>query len=112
MKQNLSVIAAFILAFTGLIGYSAKAQDGNPPYNEEKEIKELNSHPELNLNDDKTLIIETEQAKPSNHTPAKDVITGNKSKPKVNNAKEEKDALSFNFLYYIIEKFKYSDIVD
>lgn len=111
MKQNLSVIAAFFLALTGLVGYSANAQDGNPPYNEEKEVKELNSHPELNLNDDKTLIIETEQTKPSNQAPTKELVTGNKTKSKIS-PKEEKDALSFNFLYYIIEKFKYSDIVD
>jgi hypothetical protein len=82
--------------------------------NDEKEIKEeLSSHPELNLNEDKTLIAEPEQKLMLNHPAPKETTSSSKTKPKTNPEKDEdEDALSFNFLYYIIQKFKYSDIVD
>lgn len=35
-----------------------------------------------------------------------------KSPKEAEKAKKEEDPLSFNFLYYIIEKFKFSDIVE
>ena len=81
------------------------------------------NHSELNLNDDKTLLFEHE-SKPKG--PSKDSVmihnkpslittTPAKSKPsehKTADSKEEDDALSFNFLYYIIQKFKISDLID
>lgn len=119
MKQKFSVIAVLILAFAGLLGYSAQAQENREDPAEE--IKELNAtHPELNLEEDKTLISEPDQKGNGQHpavlkeAPAS---TLKSSKTKVDGVKpvaekEEDDALSFNFLYYIIQKFKISDIVD
>jgi hypothetical protein len=87
------------------------------------EIQELSSHQELNLNDDKTLIMDAD-AKPTKVTP---IVRDTPSASQGNNAKKpeqqqkpsgssgdktQEDPLSFNFLYYIIQKFKISDIVD
>jgi hypothetical protein len=106
-----------LIALSGLLVYSVQAQENLPIDPQEKEIKELNNHPELNLDDDKTLLLESEGQKPSSSQPIqKEAVTVNKSaKSKSDKAqpdKEEEDALSFNFLYYIIQKFKISDIVD
>ena len=118
MKQKFSVIAVLILAFAGLLGYSAQAQENREDPTEE--IKELNAtHPELNLEEDKTLISEPDQKVNGQHpavlkeAPAS---TLKSSKTKADGVKpvaekEGDDALSFNFLYYIIQKFKISDIV-
>lgn len=100
-----------------MLVYSAQAQE-NPPAGEptEVDIKELNSHPELNLNEDKTLLLEsTEHQKPHGVVVAREQAVAKPSKAKAEkpaDKEEEEDALSFNFLYYIISKFKYSDIVD
>ncbi len=85
------------------------------------EIQELNSHQELNLNDDKTLIMDVD-AKPSkvNSTVRDNPVTSQpnskkpeaQQKPSNSSEKVQGDPLSFNFLYYIIQKFKISDIVD
>jgi hypothetical protein len=114
MKQNFSPFLIFLFALGILAGFTAHAQEVDPVNNNEKEIKEeLNSHPELNLNEDKTLIIEPEQKSTLNHPASKETTPSSKTKPKTNPEKDEdEDALSFNFLYYIIQKFKYSDIVD
>jgi hypothetical protein len=114
MKQNFSPFLIFLFAFGILAGFTAHAQEVDPVNNDEKEIKEeLSSHPELNLNEDKTLIIEPEQKSTLNHPTSKETAPSSKTKPKTNPEKDEdEDALSFNFLYYIIQKFKYSDIVD
>lgn len=115
MQHKLSHILTITLAFVGLIVYSAQAQEAIQNETQEKEIKELSSHPELNLEDDKTLIYESEQQKPINQPASKESVSPVKSsKPKSDKttAEKEEDALSFNFLYYIFQKFKYSDIVD
>ena len=80
------------------------------------------THRELNLDEDKTLIYDH-----ANHTSTvKDTTiimprlvptqSTKISKPDThkNNRreKEEEDALSFNFLYYMIQKFKLSDLID
>jgi hypothetical protein len=68
----------------------------------------------LNLHEDKTLISEPEQKSAIHHPASKENTPSAKTtRPKSNPEKDEdEDALSFNFLYYIIQKFKYSDIVD
>jgi hypothetical protein len=115
MKQKFSPFLIFLFALGILAGFTAHAQEVDPVNNDEKEIKEeLSSHPELNLNEDKTLIVEPEQKSTLNHPVSKETTPSAKTtKPKSNPEKDEdEDALSFNFLYYIIQKFKYSDIVD
>ena len=114
MQQKFPHILIAIFALSGLLYYSANAQEG-PNETPEKEIKELSSHPELNLDDDKTLILESEQQKPGNHAVIKETSTpvkGSKLKSDKAHTEREEDALSFNFLYYIIGKFKISDILD
>jgi hypothetical protein len=116
MQRKLQPILIATVVLSGLLYYSANAQEG---HNEtpEKEIRELSGHPELNLDDDKTLILESEQQKPGNHPAIKEAgtsikVTSKSKSEKAHNEKGEEDALSFNFLYYIIGKFKISDILD
>ncbi len=95
---------------------NANAQDESQP---SPEVQELNQqHPELNLNDDKTLLMEVD-AKASKTQSTNHEGNANTSKNKSDGAakpssseKTEEDPLSFNFLYFIIQKFKISDIVD
>ena len=82
------------------------------------EVQELNQqHPELNLSDDKTLLMETDVKASKGQTSTRETGQANlKNKPegatKPSSEKTEEDPLSFNFLYFIIQKFKISDIVD
>jgi hypothetical protein len=96
-----------------LLSQNSFAQDGLPPqYFQEP------SNQELNLNDDKALIYEQGESRPAQsvQSPQRDSIIAAPSKPKASKKasvdKKEDDALSFNFLYYIIQKYKISDIVD
>lgn len=117
MNQKFTHLFFTVFAFFAMLVYSAQAQE-NPSAGDptEVEIKELNSHPELNLNEDKTLLLEsTEHQKPHGSAITREPIAVKPLKAKSDKPaekEEEEDALSFNFLYYIISKFKYSDIVD
>ncbi len=117
MNQKFTHLFFTVFAFCAMLVYSAQAQE-NPPAGEptEVDIKELNSHPELNLNEDKTLLLEsTEHQKPHGVAVTREPALAKPTKAKTDKSvekEEEEDALSFNFLYYIISKFKYSDIVD
>jgi hypothetical protein len=118
MQVNLRFSLVLFLA-ASFITVSTNAQDegqSNP------EVQDLNQqHPELNLNDDKTLLVDVD-AKASKTQPVNleggANATANNNKNKSDNAKPsanektEDDPLSFNFLYFIIQKFKISDIVD
>jgi hypothetical protein len=115
MKVKVSYLLASFIAI--LFALSVKAQDELPLL----EIQDP-SHREFNLDEDKTLIYD-----PNSHTnTSRDSI---QSTPRVvpfvplktakpdshrNTAKEkeEADALSFNFIYYIIQKYKMSDLID
>ena len=114
----LSIAFSLSLIFLRLSSLSAQGQDKGLSPNE---LTDPN-HSELNLNDDKTLLFEHE-SKPKG--PSKDSVmirnkpvllttSPAKSKPSERKPvdKEEDDALSFNFLYYIIQKFKISDLID
>jgi hypothetical protein len=113
MKQNFSVFVAFFFAFAGLFGLSAQAQENHPESADEmKELKELTtSHPELKLEEDKTLLLESD-SRPIPSINNKEIIGKTPKGKDAKNEKEEDDALGFNFLYYIIQKFKIGDIVD
>jgi len=114
MKLKISMILFLAI---GLSGLRANAQDESQPV---QEVQDLNQqHPELNLNDDKTLLMDAD-VKPSKNQSAHEAgnavnTSKNKSdgstKPSSND-KAEEDPLSFNFIYFIIQKFKISDIVD
>lgn len=108
LKFSLPILFAAIVTTVAV-----KAQDGAQP---DADVKELNSHPELNLNDDKTLIIDVEGKSPKIQSiPAANTAKKIESPAKSGidkKDKQEDDPLSFNFLYLIIQKFKISDIVD
>ncbi len=102
------------LSFCSLV---ANAQEGNPL---STEIQELSRHRELNLNDDKTLLMDADLRPAKTQSNFRDTNaaavntkpkTENQNKPATTEKKDE-DPLSFNFLYFIIEKFKVSDIVE
>lgn len=116
MNQKFTHLFFTVFAFCAMLVFSARAQEHSPVTDPtEVEIKELSSHPELNLNEDKTLLLESsEHQKPHGAVVTREQALSKPSKAKVDKPaeKEEEDALSFNFLYYIISKFKYSDIVD
>lgn len=117
MKVKFSNIPVFFFGI--LLGSSlpALAQDGAPAPTP-IDPKEINVNPELNANEDKTFVIESnESLKPSGatntakETAAKAVATKPKAEAKAGE-KEETDPMSFNFLYILIQKFKFSDMVD
>ena len=111
-----------ILLIAALPALKAFAQEGSSP-----DVQDLNSHPELNLNDDKTLIMDADakppkiqavvvKEQPQTVAPAQANNTKkqepqNKQQQTVSD-KTDEELLQFNFLYFIIQKFKISDIVD
>lgn len=116
MKSKFFHFLGFSVLF--FFALSTNAQE-NSPGNESDEL--LNAHPELNLREDKSLIYEPSESKNlsggKEQTLPASKVTAPPAKGKTNEpakapAKTEDDALSFNFLYYIIQKFKISDIVE
>lgn len=119
MRAKLIFSLSFFLA-TWLVTNRAVAQEGSQG---NSDVQELNSHPELNLNEDKTLIMDADakqQKTPQANreaSAAANTTTTKKQEPQKSSSnpsgdKTQEDPLSFNFLYFIIQKFKYSDIVD
>jgi len=118
MRSKLFFSLSVLLA-AWLVSTRALAQEGT-------EVQELNSHPELNLSDDKMLIMDGDsrtgkvsQGRDTNASPnatnsanAKKQEQQKPSSSNPTNDKTQEDPLSFNFLYFIIQKFKFSDIVD
>ena len=114
------MLNSLIIAGASLLPFNSFAQDeGLPSY----ELQDVNNQ-ELNYNDeDKTLIFEPD-GKSSKPTPSESLqstsivhskgktLDSSKQASSNANTKEGEDALSFNFLYYIIQKYKGSDIVD
>ena len=106
------------MAGLGLFALPALAQEDSQG---NADIQELNSHQELNLNDDKTLIMDVD-AKPKANSIVRDSPVATQANTKKQDQqqrssspstdKAQEDPLSFNFLYFIIQKFKISDIVD
>jgi hypothetical protein len=84
------------------------------------EVQESNHHSDLNLNEEKTLLMDADMKsnkvqtigrEGNNSTIGSKIKIENQNKPSASE-KTEEDPLSFNFLYFIIQKFKISDIVD
>ena len=116
----LHITTAFFLVAGSLLSLSARAQREGLSPNESQDPY----HFEYNLNDDKPLLTEhdskakvtpkdstTSHSRPVATTPSSSKIKSPEHNKSVTN-KEEDDALSFNFLYYIIQKFKISDLID
>jgi hypothetical protein len=110
-KRSLVLVALLFVA-----SLSLKAQEGNFS---SQELQELKQHSELNLDDDKTLIMEVD-TKPSKSMPSNGKETLNLNQPpkqksestKTTSKDKDEDPLNFNFLYFIIQRFKISDLID
>ena len=111
------IFSLLTLATTGLLALPVAAQEDAQS---NAEIQELNSHQELNLNEDKTLIMDADAKSPKTSQATRDSSPAQinvkkqetQQKPSSSSADKADDPLSFNFLYFIIQKFKISDIVD
>lgn len=118
LKFQLSLFATLALAMCSI---SLMAQEENFSAQELQELKQQQHAEFLNLEDDKTLIMEVDSKTGRVITPStssKENSSGAaaiQSKPKTDSksaAKDKEDPLNFNFLYFIIQRFKISDIVD
>jgi hypothetical protein len=107
----------FALSLFALMSRKAQAQDESVTPGELQDP----THQEFNLNEDKTLLVDhdskSKTTRDSTGTHSKSGVTPAKGRSsdhnKPSNGKEEDDdALSFNFLYYIIQKYKISDLID
>jgi hypothetical protein len=108
------ILAVFTGGCISLLSLDANAQDDGYPHNNFQEP----TYQELNLSEDKALIYEPNENRPTRTIQSlqRDSLIMNAAKKrtpqKTSTDKKEDDALSFNFLYYIIQKYKISDIVD
>ncbi|MBX2899316.1 MAG: hypothetical protein KF775_06685 [Cyclobacteriaceae bacterium] len=110
MKLKLSYLFSFLLVAG--VSSTAFGQEGSQGSDELPPVLETSNR------DDKPLIYEPE-GKPVNHYPSTSNSSGITIKPKPKTeatksapAKPEEDALSFNFLLHIIQRFKSMDIVE
>jgi len=108
--------SSFIFLAAWLLSISASAQETTGT-----EIQEPTNHAELNQGEDKNLIMDGDaktgkvsQGRDTNTSTPTNAKKQEPQKPSSNptNDKTQEDPLSFNFLYFIIQKFKFSDIVD
>jgi len=116
MKVNFSQLLAILtLVLVVSAVNSVSAQEGAPV----NETPELNPPilTDSNTREEKPLLYEPEGK--TNNQKEQTIIAPSPSKSKGKNAEATKspaaktdEALSFNFLYYIIQKYKISDIVD
>ncbi len=105
-----------ILAAVSLLTFTAKAQEDTPVVEGPDP-----AHRQMNFNEDKTLIVD-QPVQTVQHPGVRDSVAVT-TKPFHRVARPEspvqkpqprsdEDALRFNFLYYIIQKYKLSDIVE
>jgi len=117
MKATISHFLGLTFLLLTLACFSAVAQEGIP----NNEIPDFSLYPELK--EEKPLLFEPDKSSSSYERTSqgreqfisspksnRSKAVGEGSKGAV--TKPEDDALSFNFLYYIIQKFKISDIVE
>jgi hypothetical protein len=100
-----------IITIFSLLSLAAMAQIDDSPTSE---IPSASHMPESTTIDDKPLLFENE-IKAQRRDSAQAKWPGITTKPKADHkpsSSKDGDALSFNFLYYIIQKFKISDLVD
>lgn len=118
MKKSFYQISGITFILLLLIVFNASAQEGGMPSNE---IPDVNFRSD-NTIDEKPLLTDPEKSNSERSYQNKDQIVPatrsskptptNQVKGNSNSKEEEEDALSFNFLYYLIQKFKISDIVE
>lgn len=106
MKASFAIL---FLLFV-LTGFPAQAQENEMPVTEPLFLQGNNDN---DLNDDKPLLFEQDSKliKRDSVVSRGTAIQKTKADQKTSSSKND-DALSFNFLYYIIQKFKFSDLID
>lgn len=119
LKFQLSLFASLALA---MCSFSLLAQEENFSTQELQELKQQQHAEFLNLEDDKTLIMEVDSktgrvispstSSKENPSNASNAAQGKPKSDSKSAAKDKEDPLNFNFLYFIIQRFKISDIVD
>jgi len=105
----------FVLPAVILFSLTAKAQEETPILEGPDP-----AHRELNYNEDKSLIYDQAHHQPGLRDsmsviapkPVNRAITRPEMPREGQKPKHEDDALRFNFLYYIIQKYKISDIIE
>ncbi len=105
-----------ILAAVSLLTFTAKAQEDTPVVEGPDP-----AHRQMNFNEDKTLIVD-QPVQTVQHPGVRDSVMittkpfNRVARPESPTPKPqprgEDDALRFNFLYYIIQKYKLADIVE
>lgn len=105
----LTVISVFVLG-----AFAANAQEADPEVQEESPVVHQASEEIPNPNEIGALEGKSSAAVAKPEAVSKTVVSTtsaqNKPKQEKSTDKDEDDALSFNFLYYIIQKFKISDL--
>jgi hypothetical protein len=104
MKLKLYHILPFLLF--ALFSSAAMAQDGS--YSESMEPEVKSSY----LPGGESQKFEAKDSMYFRPAPQVKIQESQKNSTDVKNEAQDDDVLSFNFLYYIIQKFKMSDIVD
>ena len=108
----------FILPAVILVSLSARAQEETPILEGPDPL-----HREINFNEDKSLIYD-QPSSPQQLPGVRDTVfaaptprpvqrtTRPEATREGQKSRTEEDALGFNFLYYIIQKYKFSDIIE
>ena len=140
MKLNLqhiilsAAVSAFLVVINPLRSFAQESELVPRQYTEKPSTQEPNDFETESLSEDESVATKNEagsyiakdsivsstaksnQAASHRHQRSKannDVAKQPENQKQVDKAKEEKDSiLSFNFIYYIFKKFKWSDIVD
>ena len=110
-RKHFGILTISLLCFTCFWATESAAQEDFPSGNFQDP-----GFQDFNPRDDKPLIYEapegTRVANIQGDSIQQAAAKARKGAKKASGDAKEKDALSFNFLYYIIQKYKFSDIVD
>lgn len=112
MKVKYSILLVIPLVAL-LLSFSAQAQEETPVVEGPEPF-----HREINFNEDRTLIYDhpsqnSTVIRDTLHVAPRPINRATKPEsPKEASKTHNDDALSFNFLYYMIQKFKLSDLID
>ena len=110
--------SVFLLLVCGALAYSfpLNAQEGRAQAEIEGTTKETPRNDSDPIGGSESETRSTGKTTPAITSPKDSIqvktVTAKPVKPAEKTPKEEEDPLSFNFLYYIIEKFKLSDIIE
>lgn len=116
MNMRLSNLL-FVLPAVILASLTARAQEETPLLEGPDPL-----HREINFSEDKSLIYDQAVAVPHQQPGVRDSVSiapkqiNRTTRPEAQRegqkTRTEEDALGFNFLYYIIQKYKFSDIIE